>query len=210
VNKRKNILVRLPESVHAWLKQNVTDGTITDWIVDAIQRKISESKPITIEDIDTKTPRRFLDLLLIRNKWVDNQAYANDFEALEGYLLKGVMQGGYNVEGLKAHKLSSVPESVKELMWQEYFMRLHELDDEQRHDFYDIIRDANLRRLCGKDSPDKVIYGEFTAAKLIKRFDKNATYTIMSVAAELGISYKDAYTHIVPWLIGHGFSIKVK
>ncbi|MCJ7560931.1 hypothetical protein MUO79_10010 [Candidatus Bathyarchaeota archaeon] len=122
------------------------------------------------------------------------------------------MSGGYDIKQVKADSLRSIPEDRKEHMWQEYFMRLDALiyDDDggDRKQFYYAIQDEAMRTLCGKDEPDKVIYGKFTAEDLITQFDKNETYTTMAVAAKLGINYHEAYKHVIPWLIGHGFNVK--
>ncbi|MCJ7560081.1 hypothetical protein MUO79_05625 [Candidatus Bathyarchaeota archaeon] len=197
--------------MHAWLKANVTDGTVTDWIVDAIQRKISESKPI-----EPVVNRPFSDLLRIRKKWVNmlcqDPNYLDEFESLEHFLFT-TMSGGYDIDELKATRLSGVPENLKKLMWSEYFTRLDALDyydsDDARRAFDNAIQDDEMRRLCGRDAPDKVIYGKFTAEDIIRKIDKNQTYTVTDIAVKLSINYKQAYTYIVPWLISHGFNVKL-
>lgn len=154
----------------------------------------------------------FLDLLTIREGWVkrlhQDPNYLDEFESLEHYLLRDTMTGGYDIDELKVKWLNSVPEHLKTLMWNEYFISLDKLDDEYRPAFYNAIQKDAIRQACGKDAPDKVIYGKFTAEDLMREFDKNATYTTMSVAAKLGINYQQAYRHITPWLISHGFTIK--
>lgn len=114
----KQLIIRLPEVLHTWLKQNIPEGGINEFVVGLIQQHIQNLNPAAKVEIDSPE---------------DNP--------LEKY-------------------------------------------------------------------ENQIVWRNFTRKELLEKFDRNKPLTVMKVAAELGISYKEAYTYIVPWLMNEGFLIK--
>lgn len=67
-------------------------------------------------------------------------------------------------------------------------------------------RQRNLRIQCGGD-PEEVVWRNLTRWDIMHHFEKEKYYSVQGVAAELGISYDQAYKHIVPWLKAQGFRV---
>lgn len=91
-----------------------------------------------------------------------------------------------------------------------YLEKIHNLPNEQRHAIIERMeeekenrRTEHLRRFCGGD-PDEVVWQGWTRYALINRFEKDKYYSTKAVAGELGISYDQAYKHIVPFLKANG------
>jgi len=56
-------------------------------------------------------------------------------------------------------------------------------------------------------NPDEVIWHGLTRGDIMRLFQSDKHYTVQDVASELGISYDQAYKHIVPWLKAQGIRI---
>lgn len=65
---------------------------------------------------------------------------------------------------------------------------------------------ADLRHQYGGD-PEEVIWQGRTRQDIMMCFKKDEHYTVQDVASELGISYDQAYKHIVPWLKAQGIQV---
>lgn len=68
-------------------------------------------------------------------------------------------------------------------------------------------REQDLFNKCGGD-PNEVIYKGLTRADILYPFEWTEEYTTQDVASKLGLSYDQAYRHIVPFLRARGHRIK--
>jgi hypothetical protein len=209
--ERKQIIVRLPVETHEWLKANVK-GTINDWIVDAINQKISITEPAGAEqeeEVFEDNPL-FVELGEIRKSLLeDNAEYTGEFKSLEDELISA-QPGGYRIENFKKNYLRKMPEYIKDAMWLRYFDRLEKVEYEDKRAYGDFLRRQETCILCGGDNPDQIVYKDFTASDIMLKFQKGKTYSVREVAEKLQIDYQTAYRNIVPYLTNHGITVKAK
>jgi hypothetical protein len=84
--KRKDMILRMPTSIHSWLKENVKSQSINDFIVGLIEARIEARKKPTQEEkpIETSTSQWTQDMEALWQERYNFQAkYRDKFQKLE-------------------------------------------------------------------------------------------------------------------------------
>jgi len=221
--KQKGFLLRLPEDLHKWLKENIKDKTLNDFIVELIQQYRASLKPkaekeTVIEksleerwsDIQLQLTPELKELLKIQKAIVESkefEAFKEDFYMMELTLDPDSGAGAsYDVnkfsEDAKKYydALNTFMKSNPEKLWL-FFNALNlQIEVERKHEVWDYYR----------GDPEEIIFKEITRREVYNKFPKNESVSIKLVASKLGLTYNDAYNHIIPWMHKEGWNFSVE
>ena len=165
-----------------------------------IEREAEEPKPEWTEEMKTIREER-------RTQINRHRKSLEDLE--ERWFEWRFGDSGYIGEEEEYEKAKSTfpPEAVA------YLDKILNLPTQQRRVVLEYIKEkwekARQQRLWLKygGDPDEVIWREMTRAFLLNPFERDKTYSVADVAGELGITYNQAYNHIVPWLKAQGIRV---
>ncbi len=219
--KKTQLLVRIPEGVHKWLKANVQDKTISDFITELINKyKTTLSTESPTRDISAEWEKTYSDLpshlrsLMDTRERVKEREYFGDIErSLEHAekILPNFRKWGYADDDYD-DLFSGVPPETKE-----YLDALNKLSDEDLAKLSSLfeshnqvcIEKAEMRSYQG--DPDEVVYKGITRKDIYNEFrsfrDDDKPVSILQVAAAFKLSYHLAYEHVIPWMIGERWRI---
>jgi len=213
--KVKQLIVRMPEDLHKWLKENVKDVSINDFMIDLLKAHIESIKPKEAEQPEPTVTPESKRLLRMRNQFFithdKDEELKQAWWELESQLDPdrdfGHVDDEKNFESAKT-KLGNY--------WNEYFEPMQKLTNDELWIFYYMIekqreqrQHEDTERRCGGD-PDEVVFKDWTRLDIHIKFDKKTPVTVKWVASKLGLSYNDAYNHIVPWLVRNGYEVAVQ
>lgn len=206
--KKKGFLLRLPAELHAWLKENVKDQTLNDLMVKLLKEYRESFKPAeeefegeNLEEqwsyIRDKLTPELKELLYAREKILESpefKAFEEDFNNME-YTLNPENDFG------TAYDVKKFSQAAKK-----YHETLDTLSHENFHLFFkalNVQRELEFKRELERKyhgDPDEVIFREITRSEIYNTFPKDELLSIRTIASKLGLSYNDAYNHIVPWM----------
>lgn len=208
--KLKQLIVRLPESMHTWLKENVTGQSINDFMVELLKARIQNTEVATQPDkaqaqVKTEEPLtdEIRELLYVRKIILET-----------GYLDDGV---GYKrdyfadlekewLRDLKPANPSMMVEYVGtfgEYVAGDYFENMLKLSDHDKRLMY-----AEIKKLTCEGDPGEVVYKDVTRESIFDLFDRRNEYRITDIAGKLGLSYQETYNKVVPWMVANKFKVK--
>jgi hypothetical protein len=231
--KRKQIILRLPLELAEWLKNNVK-GSVNEYLINVLkthieslntsQQKEVEAKPKDLNEhlfeLQTKLTPKIRELLQLRRKIMSSPDYANfkkDFEDME-YTYDPDNDAGkfYDPEKF-SEEAKAYYKAVDELCKSHYAVPFEQRSPDD--DFFmlfkvirvedDLARQRELVKTYG-GLPSEVVWRDITRADVYHNFNKKQAYSIMFIASKLGLSYKDAYQHIVPWMRREGFTFEAE
>lgn len=216
--KVKQFHVRIPEELHTWIKENIKDKTINDFIVGLIETHIEtlkhEEKPQNEADKPIEVSDQIKALVqvhvtILRERY-ENWMFCNAFRDLERYIIDCdfTLNADENPDDWRT--------KVGEKLLKEYFEPVSKLSDVEKGILYEEIKNEEERlqkqRLfteCDGD-PEKIVYKTWTRKDIYGMFYKDVTVNVMNVAEHLGLTYMDCYNHIVPWMKHNGFPLFLK
>ena len=72
-----------------------------------------------------------------------------------------------------------------------------------------LIREQQLFVKC-EGNPDEIVFKDVTRSDIYDKFEKNKPYSFMYIAGVLGLTYRDVYNNIVPWMRRNGFKFSIE
>jgi len=221
--KQKTFPLRLPEELHKWLKENVKGKTINDFLIELIEQYRASLKPKIEEEtvVEEDVEKRYADVQLkltpelkklfeIRKAIVESkefEAFKEDFSNMEWTLDPDSDAGAF-------YDKSKFSKEAKD-----YYSALDELAHSNYEAFclfftalnlqFEVERKREVWKKCNGD-PDEIIFKEITRFEVYNKFPKDESVSIKLVASELGLTYNDAYNHIIPWMHKEGWSFSVE
>jgi Arc/MetJ-type ribon-helix-helix transcriptional regulator len=219
---KKRLSVRIPEKLHNWLKDNIKDKTMNDYIVDLIRKDMETAKNAeeakATEKARLQLKPQIRDLLDMRklitkgkqrecNSWGGVEdiktrfSYLDAFETLEDFYLGDRFFNEDEIEAMK--------QKIGETAWKQYFEVALKLSSGDCSALLNEIEKIAEYAICEGDSEEVVTRG-VTRGAVYEAFNKNEKYTISDVAGKLGVTYMQAYNNVVPWMRNQGFTIEQK
>jgi hypothetical protein len=232
--KLKQFILRMPPELHEWLKANVEEGKINDYLVDLLkthiqslkpsEQKEEEEKPRDLEkewlELQKKLTPKVIELLKLRQRIMTSPDYAKfkkDFEDME-YTYDPDNDAGkfYDPEKF-SEEAKAYYQALEELSKSHYAVPLEERS--QDSDFLLLFHLINLQdalkrerelRIMFRGNPDEVVWRDVTRADIYSNFEKGKGYSIMVIASKLGLNYQDCYQHVIPWMRKEGFTFEAE
>jgi hypothetical protein len=219
-DKKAVMPLRIPKELHKWLKDNIKDKPINDFIVSLIEQYRINLKPETEEpELDPEVEWAQLQmhlseeikrLLTVRETIVKDhnfKQFKDYFFNMEVTLDPDSDAGAtydVNVFSPEAKQYYEDLEKLRNSNWEDFckfFVALHlKLSAEMKH---------KAIMWCHGD-PEEVIFKEVTRGEIYNNFPKDEPVSIKFVASKLGLTYTDAYNHIVPWMHKEGWTFSVE
>jgi hypothetical protein len=218
--KECQLLLRLPESIRKRIKETVTEGSVSDFMVGLFLEYEKNHSPKAEEkedwdEIYRGLPENLQKLLDAREKIMDMkdfETFKQDFLAEERNLAE-------------SYHDSYTPTDVDETKFppeaKEYFDAVEKLFVEDSKVSYEdsqkwavaveaknriLKKEAEIRYYNG--DPDEMVYKGITREKIYNQFlDKTKVYSVSRIAGALHLSYQVAYGNIVPWMKNERFKI---
>jgi hypothetical protein len=208
--KLKQLIIRLPENMHTWLKDNVKDGSINDFVVNMIKAHIeglSKEAAPAAEHAEKKESEEPLtdavkNLLAVR-KHIFEFAYLAD-EGVgykQDYFLDLERKWLRDLEPDDMDILERIG-VFGEFVVHDYFEPLWKLSDSEKRRMY-----YEVKKAMWKGDPSEIVYKDITREKIFDLFEKGRKYQTAYIAGKLGLDYQVIYNKIVPWMVKNGFNI---
>jgi len=225
--KLKQFILRMPEEYHQWLKANVKEGEINDYLVNLLKTHIESLKPSQekeeeeeeevernveeewrkLEPTLSEEVQRLLRLRSEITSLEDFEKFKEDFYNME-YTLSP------NTDAGCAYDEEKFSEKAKA-----YYKALQQLEESSRKEFITLFDAIDLQtevkakrqmmfRFGGK--PEEIVWRDITRADIYSNFNKHEPVSVMTIASKLGLTYQDAYNRIIPWMRKEGFTFQAE
>ena len=220
--KKSQLLIRIPESLHKWLKENVKDETIADFIVKLIENHRKSLQEVDDNDQLTWSVRdrfgsyasqEFWNVFQTRKRILkreDFAEFAREFKQEEANIDMFTEK-----EQKKAVDTSKFTAEVRL-----YFDAVRKFTTEEMNENFrlwclvratekGIAEKKRDKEIKYRGNPNEVIYQALTRECIYDKFrDKTKTLSISEIAGAFKLTYHQAYNGLIPWMRNEGWNIK--
>jgi hypothetical protein len=223
--KKAVMPLRMTKELHAWLKDNIKDKPINDFVVSLIEQYRQNLKPESEREIGEEPEldpevewgqlqmhlsEEIKRLLTVREAIVkqrDFKQFKDCFFTMETTLDPDSGAGGsydVNVFSPEAKQYHDDLEKLRNSNFEEFCKFFVALDLKLSAE-----RKREISAWCHGDS-NEVIFKEVTRGDIYSKLPKDKPLSVKFIASKLGLSYHDAYDNIVPWILKEGWKFQAE